>query len=132
MTSLVDILDCADIDAEVEDIDKALTARSKVDLSRLPPCCDSLFTHIQRGNHRLACYKREALPVFEHPKPFEDQGWKMSEEGYIKPLWSKGPILMKSLVDILDCADIDAEVEDIDKMDVDWGGISDDENDGYE
>ena len=72
MTSLVDILDCADIDAEVEDIDKALTAISKVDLSRLPPCCDSLFTHIQRGNHRLACYKRAALPVFEHPKPFED------------------------------------------------------------
>ena len=52
--------------------DEALTARSKVDLSRLPPCCESLFTHIQRGNHRLACYKRAALPVFEHPKPFED------------------------------------------------------------
>ena len=63
--------------------DDALNARSKVDLSRLPPYRDSLFTHIQRSNHRLARYKRAALPVFERPKPFEDQGWEMSEEGYI-------------------------------------------------
>ena len=27
--------------------DEALTARPKVDLSRLPLCCDSLFTRIQ-------------------------------------------------------------------------------------
>ena len=33
---------------------EALTARSKVDLSCLPPCCYSLFTHIQRSNHPLA------------------------------------------------------------------------------
>ena len=26
--------------------DEALTARSKVDLCRVPTCCDSLFTHI--------------------------------------------------------------------------------------
>ena len=43
----------------------------------------------------------------------------MSEEGYIETLWSKGPVLPTTLIDILDCADIDAEVEDIDEMDVD-------------
>ena len=41
--------------------DKALTARSKVNFSRLPPSCDSLYTHIQRSNHRLACYKRSDI-----------------------------------------------------------------------
>ena len=106
---------------------EAFTARSKVDLSR-----NSLFTRIQRSNHCLACYKRAASPMIERPKPFEDQGWEMSEEGYIEPLWLKGPVLVTTLVDITDCADIDGEVEDIDEMDVDWDGTSDDENDGYE
>ena len=110
--------------------DEALTATSKVDLSRLPPCRDPLFTNIQRSNHRLACYKRAASRMSECPKPFEDQGWEMSEEGYIESLRSKGPVLPTTLVDILDCADIDAKVEVIDEMD--WDGTSDDENDGYE
>ena len=64
--------------------DEVLTARFKVDLSCLPPCRDSLFTHIQRSNHRLACYKRAASPMLQHPNPFEDQGWEMPEEGYIE------------------------------------------------
>ena len=33
---------------------------------------------------------------------------------------------------ILDCADIGAKVEDIDEMDVDWDGTSNNENKGYE
>ena len=37
-----------------------------------------------------------------------------------------------SLVDTLDCADKDAEVEDFEEMDADWDGSSDDENGGYE
>ena len=106
--------------------DETLTARAKIDLSCLPPCCDSLLTHIQGSNHHLACYKHAASPMFHHLKPFEDQGWEMSEEGYIELLWSKGPTLPTTLVDILDCADIDAEVKDTDKTDVDWDGTSDD------
>ena len=95
--------------------DEASTARSKVDLSRLESCRDLFFTHIQRSNYHLACYKCAASPMFERPKPFEDQGWKMSEEEYTEPLWSKGPVLPTTLVDVLDCADIDAEVEDIEE-----------------
>ena len=41
--------------------------RSQVDLSHLPFCRD-LFTHIQRSNHRLACYNRTASTIFERPK----------------------------------------------------------------
>ena len=56
----------------------------------------------------------------------------MSEERYIEPLRLKEPVLPTNLVNILDFADIDAEVEDIDKMLVDWDVTSDDENNGYE
>ena len=112
--------------------DEALTASSKVDLSCLLPCPGSLVTHIQRSNHSLPCYKRDALAMFERPKPFQDQVCEMSKAGYIEPLYSKGPLLPTSLADILDCADIDAEVEDVDEMDIDWEGITDDENYGYQ
>ena len=71
--------------------DEPWTARSKIDLSHLSHCRDSLFTHTQRSNQRLACYKRATPPMFEHSKPFEDQGWEMSEEEYIETSWSKGP-----------------------------------------
>ena len=111
--------------------DEALTARPKVHLSCLTPCHDSLFTHIQRSNHCLACYKRAALPLFECLKPFEDQVFKMSKEIYTEPLWSKGSALLASVKDIFDCADTDAEKEGIDEIDIDWYGTSDDENDGY-
>ena len=109
---------------------ETLNARLNVDLSRLPLCRDSLFTHIQGGNHGLACYKYVVSTMFEGRKPFRDQGWEMLQEGYIEPLWLKGPVLPSTLVDILNCADIDAEVEDIDEMDVNWHD-SDDEDDGY-
>ena len=105
--------------------DEALTARPKVDLSRLTLYHDSFFTHIQRCNHCLACYKRAALPMFECLKPFEDQGLKMSKEIYRESLRSKGSVLLASVVDILDCADIDAEEEGIDEIDIDWYGTSD-------
>ena len=69
--------------------------------------------------------------MFECLKPFEDQGLEMSKEIYREPLRSKGSVLLASIVDILDCADIDAEEEGIDEIDIDWYGTSDDENDGY-
>ena len=55
--------------------DETLHNKSKVDLSRLPPCKDSLYPHIQRVNYRLACYRRAIEPIFERPKPTdENQG----------------------------------------------------------
>ena len=93
--------------------DEAFTARSKTHLSFLPTCCGSLFTHIQRSNHRLACYKHTTSPILQHPKPFEHRGWEMSDKGYIELLWSKGPTLPTCLIDTLNYADINAEVEDI-------------------
>ena len=114
--------------------DQTLTAKSKVDLGRLPPSYDSLITHTQRVNHRLACCKRAATPIFERPNPSEEgQGWKMSDEGYLEPVWSKGSPFPTSLVDIMDAtpkdeSDYSEYQEEIEEMDVDYVEPSDDED----
>ena len=82
--------------------DSTLNAKSRVDMVRLPPCQDSLIPHIQRVNHRVACYRRAAQPMFDRPKPYEEgQGWQRTDEGVIEPVWSVGPILPPSLLDLL-------------------------------
>ena len=63
--------------------DKKLTSKSKVDLACLPPCNSALRPHIQRVNHRVCLYKREDDP------------------GVLEPLWSYGPVLSDSLVDLM-------------------------------
>ena len=49
--------------------DTDLSRRSKVELAHLPPCEDTLIPHIQRVNHRVACYKRADIPIFEKKRP---------------------------------------------------------------
>lgn len=86
--------------------DNTLNSKSKVDMVRLPPCQDSLIPHIQRVNHRVACYRHAAEPFFERPKPYDEgQGWLKREKGVIEPVWSIGPILPPSLIDLLDTDD---------------------------
>jgi len=59
-----------------------LTTKSKVDLSRFPPCRDSLIPHIGRVNYRLANYKRAYKAIFLRPNPYDPgQGWEKTEEG---------------------------------------------------
>ena len=101
--------------------DHSLNSKSKVDLVRLPPCQDSLIPHIQRVNHRVACYKRAVDSLWECPRPYDEgQGWQKTEDGMLEPIWSIGPILPESLIDLLDDdgnqADCnqDTDVEDVD------------------
>ena len=52
----------------------------------------------------------------EKPKPFDkDQGWEKLENGSLEPVWSRGPILPLSLIDILDGNEwnIEEDEEDI-------------------
>lgn len=85
--------------------DEELTTKSKVDLARLPPCKDNLVPHIYRVNHRLATYKRADQGIFWCPKPHEpEQGWEKTEEGTLEPIWSLGPILPPTLIDLIDRA----------------------------
>jgi len=78
--------------------DARRTAKSKVDLSRLPPCRDNLVPHIQMVNHSLACQA-----IFWRPRPHEPgQGWQKNESGSLEPIWSNSPILPPSLVDLIE------------------------------
>lgn len=83
--------------------DKVLDSKSKVDLERLPPPKVCLIPHVQRANYRVACYKRADEAIIESPKPYDPgMGWeKTGEEEVLEPVWTVGPILPPSLVEVL-------------------------------
>lgn len=104
---------------------KKLTTKSKVDLARLPPCCASLQPHNNRANHRACLYKRADEAIVEKPKPYEDgQGWRKTDEGVLEPVWTLGPILPTSLIDLLE-----ARVEENKKMEEEDGEEEEEEED---
>ena len=91
--------------------DESLTSKSKVDLSKLPPCRSSLHPHIQRVNFRVAQWKRSHIPIYEMPDPLE-HGWVKNDE-QLEPKWSVGDIMPQSLVDIIpDATELDEPEED--------------------
>ena len=112
--------------------DNDLTKDSKVDLSKLPPCRNSLIPHIHRVNHRVCNYKRANIPIFEKPKPSDpNQGWMTNESGMLEPQWTIGPCLPQSLIDLMDKIpdekdDGEDELEEMKFTECD----SDDEDDG--
>ena len=93
----------------------AIRSSSKVDLSKLPPCKQSLVPHIKRANYRAAQWKKADIPIQEIPPPTE-HGWTKCED-YIEPVWSEGPVLPSCLEDIL--LEITAEEETSDGEDTD-------------
>ena len=108
--------------------DETLNSKSKVDLARIPPCLDSLIPHSQRCNHRLACHKRAHQAIIEKPKPYDtDQGWCKVEGGSLEPVWTKGPVLPLSLIELLDSGDWDDEDEEDES--IDYEDIFDEEAD---
>ena len=113
--------------------DETISRKSKIDLARIPPCQDSLIPHCQRVNHRVACHKRANQPIIEKPKPYDmDQGWEKVDSGSLEPIWSKGQILPKSLIDLLDSTDWDLDDEDDDDEYLDYDHIFDDEDEDDE
>ena len=109
---------------------EVLTSKPKVDLSRLPPCRDSLVPHIGRVNYRLANYKRAHKSIFWRPNPYDPgQGWEKTEEGILEPVWSSGPVLSPSLVDLLQKTVEEAEVEQDDGQEIDIEELLSDDED---
>ena len=53
-------------------------------------------------NHRLAHYKRADKAIYYSPEPHDEQGWKKGEGNTLEPEWSCGPILLSSLIDLLE------------------------------
>ena len=107
--------------------DEKLTVKSKVDLTRLPPCRAALKPHIQRVNHRTALYKRAHEPIVEKPNPYDEgQGWMRTAEGVLEPLWLYNAVLPRSLVDLLDTDDPEYdEANDEDEEEEDFYGFND-------
>ena len=109
---------------------EVLTSKSRVDLSRLPPCRDSLVPHIGRVNYRLANYKRAHKSIFWRPNPYDPgQGWEKTEEGILEPVWSSGLVLPPSLVDLLQKTVEEAEVEQEDGQEIDFEELLTDDED---
>lgn len=108
--------------------DEKLTTKSKVDLSRLPPCRDNLVPHIARVNYRVANYKRANVPIFWCPKPYDlGQGWLKTEEGILEPVWSCGPILPPTLVDLLEETVEEEENEEEEEQELDYDELLNDD-----
>ena len=103
-------------------VDAQLLSKSKVDVARLPPARDNLIPHIWCVNHRLATYKRADQAIVELPKPHEDeQGLEKTSDESLVPLWSCGPILPPSLVDLIpDTAQELDDTADDDEQDIDY------------
>ena len=107
-----------------------LTTKSRVDLSLFPPCRDKLIPHIGRVNHRLAVYKRADIPIFWCPKPYDPgQGWEKNEKGILEPDWSCSPVLLPSLIDLIETTTEEIEQrqenEDDHEQDSDYEEFSD-------
>ena len=67
--------------------DEALHLKSRVDLTRLPPCKDSLIPHIYRVNYRISLYKKASNAIFESPILFDlCQGWEKTEDKKLEPI----------------------------------------------
>lgn len=110
------------------------SSKSKVDLVKLPPCQNSLIPHVQRANYRVCCYKRANVPIFDKPKAYDkDCGWTKTDEGVIEPLWSNGPILPPSLVDLLVSTQTEversADVDEVESDELDFDDMLDYLND---
>lgn len=104
----------------VEGRDVKLSKKSKVDLSRIPPCTNSLIPHIQHVNHRLCCYKKAHVLIFSKPKPDDNnQGWEKNDNGFLEPIWSNGNIPPPSLIDLLEKGVSDNEESDEEDIDDD-------------
>ena len=57
---------------------EVISCKSKVDLSLIPPCQDSLIPHLQRVNYRVAAYRRAAEQFWAAPEPYaQGQGWEI-------------------------------------------------------
>ena len=70
--------------------------KSKIDQARLPHSHSVFKPHLQRLNHCVALYKLADESILEKSKPYDDgQGWIMTEDRVLEPVWSCGAALPK-------------------------------------
>ena len=94
------------------------------------PCKNNLIPHVGRVNYRLAICKRANQPCFWRPKPYDNgQQWVKTEEGFLEPVWSCGPILPPSLIDLVKKVEEEEVDEEIDNDELLLGDDDDDDAD---
>ena len=81
-------------------LDKILKS-ANIDLSRIPLCWRCLIPHIRRVNYRLAQLKQSHLPFVDLSPPTH-HGWAKSDDDILEPVWSEGPFLPESFLDIVE------------------------------
>ena len=65
---------------------------------------------------------------FWHLKPYDaGQGREKTEEGILEPVWSCGPILLPSLIDLLEKTADEVEDEEVDQ-DIDYKELLNDDH----
>ena len=83
--------------------DKDLIKESKIDLLHPCPCQNSLLLHIYRVEHWVVSYKRTNVPIFEKPRPNnENQGWSIAENGVLELVLTTRSVMSQSLINLLD------------------------------
>uniref|UniRef100_UPI00358F49B5 uncharacterized protein n=1 Tax=Myxine glutinosa TaxID=7769 RepID=UPI00358F49B5 len=100
----------------VGDEDK-LTSKSKVDFSQLPPCKDSPIRILTESTTVSVNEKRSHVAIYDCPLPQDGHSW-IKDDGPLEPLWSRGPVLPPSMVDILEKGDtVDEKDDEEDEVD---------------
>ncbi|KAG1685370.1 hypothetical protein GQR58_009094 [Nymphon striatum] len=50
-----------------------------------------------------ATLERADIPIFWSPKPYDpEQGWERNDEGVLEPVWSCGPVLPPTMIDLVE------------------------------
>ena len=109
---------------------EVLTSKSKVDLSRLPPCIDSLVPHIGRVNYRHANYKPSSQVDLLVPQPLLSwPGLGTNRGRYLRACVVEQTCASPSLVDLLQKTVEEAEVEQDDGQEIDFEELLSDDED---
>ena len=64
--------------------------------------------HIRNANYRVAQWKKAQITIFDVP-PATSHGWVEGDDGFLEPIWSDGPVLPPTLVDVLVRDEMDDE-----------------------
>ena len=69
------------------------------------------------------------MPVFWRPKPYDPgQSWEKTADGILEPVWSRGPVLLPSLIDLSENSAEEAENNEAgnEPLEIDYDELFDD------
>ena len=70
-------------------------------------------------------------PSLSHPNPHDPgPGWEKTEEGSLEPVWSCGPILPSSLIDLLEktAEEVEESEEEEEEQEIDYEELLNDDD----